>query len=70
MRLVLKTKNGTLYRLTDPEAAVTPDEWSRVMNLLEQITDIANKYKVSLFELLLCMNEQIDQQGGEGEHGK
>ena len=59
MRLVLKTKKGNLYRLTDSEARVTPDEWTRVCKLIEQLIDIAIKEKVNIAELLLCMDEQI-----------
>ena len=61
MRLVLKTPKGNLYRLTDPEASVTLDEWTRVCNLMEQIVDVAIKEKVDFTELLVCMNEQIEE---------
>ena len=61
MRLVLKTPKGNLYRLTDPEANVTPDEWTRVCNLIEQLVDIAIKENVNISELLMCMNEQISE---------
>lgn len=59
MRLVIKTKNGKLYRLTDSEAWVTLDEWTRVCNLIEQLIDIAIKEKVDMGELLMCMGEQL-----------
>jgi hypothetical protein len=59
MRLVLKTKKGNIYRLTDPEASVTRDEWSRVVILMSQVVDVANKEKASIAELLLCMGEQL-----------
>ncbi|RJO64181.1 MAG: hypothetical protein C4540_04690 [Candidatus Omnitrophota bacterium] len=59
MRLVLKTKEGKIYRLTDPEAAVTPDEWCRVMNLTEWLRDLSNSEKVDFTELMLCVNEQL-----------
>lgn len=59
MRLVLKTKKGNLYRLTDPEARVTPDEWNRVCKLIEELLDIAVKEKAYIGELLLCMQEQL-----------
>lgn len=60
MRLVLKTKKGNLYRLTDPEACVTYDEWGRVCNLIGRVVDIAKKEKVDQTELLLCMQEQLE----------
>jgi len=59
MRLVLKTPNGKIYRLTDPEARVTPDEWSRVISIIEQLVDIAVKDKLNIAELLMCMQEQL-----------
>ena len=59
MRLILKTKKGKIYRLTDPEAVVTPDEWHRVCKLIEQLCDIAVKEKLNIGELLLCMQEQL-----------
>ena len=59
MRLVLKIKNGKLYRLTDPEACVTLDEWSRVCKLIEQLCDIAVKEKLDIGELLMGMGEQL-----------
>lgn len=60
MRLVLKTKNGKIYRLTDPEARVTPDEWKRVCNLIAKTIGIATKERVDITELLLCMQEQLE----------
>ncbi len=59
MRLVLKTKRGNLYRLTDPEAHVTPDEWTRVVHLIEWCIDLANKEGMEPMEVLACMNEQL-----------
>ena len=59
MRLVLKTKKGNLYRLTDPEALVTPDEWTRVCHFLEWLIDLARAENINLVELYLCVNEQL-----------
>jgi hypothetical protein len=59
MRLVLKTKRGNIYRLTDSEAQVIPDEWGRVMNLCEWLRDLSDKTGVNFTELLLCINKQI-----------
>ena len=60
MRFVLKTKKGAIYRLTDPEACVTPDEWHRVCKLIEQLCDIAVKEKIDIDELLICAQEQLE----------
>lgn len=63
MRLVLKSKHGYIYRLTDPEASVTPDEWARVCNLIERLLDLAIKEDIDVGELLMCMNEQVGEAG-------
>ncbi len=59
MRLILKTKRGSIYRLTDPEALITPDEWARVMNLTEWLRDLSDSEKVNFTELMMCVNEQL-----------
>ncbi len=59
MRLILKTKRGNIYRLTDPEARVNPDEWTRVCNIIEDLINIAIEEGINISELLMCMNEQI-----------
>jgi hypothetical protein len=59
MRLVLKTKEGKLYRLTDPEAIITPDEWAQVMNFTEWLRDVSNSQEVDFVELMMCVNEQL-----------
>ena len=59
MRLIFKSKNGKIYRLTDPEATVSPDEWVRVINLITWLRDLSRTSGVNLAELMYCTQAQL-----------